>query len=562
MYARDGIGSVLTEEQVGRAPSSLDDLVTILRDIPFTDAVQVTAWLGSVNDDTGEAPQEQLTVLKRAYGENPPVVASATPYIAQGMRALAEQQLFLMQRLAFDHCPNGVQATQAQVIARCEDALLAAATVATSLGDRFLTSDLEDALLFLVQSGAFYARDDLWHALGRSRDLLELSRRRGDLNLDDLMQSAYGVTAEEQFACAYGLAALSGHKTDATSAAAAVISASAADDVFSKVVPGREAAMRDLISADTEWYRACFANASKSLDSLVCDRVPVEQRPFLRSPSNDLLLLSPRALDSWMTDGFFHRAVAAAPTHLSAPPSAEARSLHVRTHYGHITEDYAAAVVEKAYSGADSWAKVRREVSYALPAGEAKSPDIAVLENSNLVFIEVCHSRLPQALLTAPTKALMRQALDNIYLEKLEQLGDRIVDFVASRINTLDIQPSEVTRIYPVLVTAPNLVPNPVLAEVLKSDVQKRLYDRDEMVQPLTLLRIHELECLAGLVESGWQMRQVLEAKSSSAYSAHALDLWTAHAPGAPDWQVPSYVSDLTANLHLDVGAALGLPAP
>ncbi len=48
------------------------------------------------------------------------------------------------------------------------------------------------------------------------------------------------------------------------------------------------------------------------MSDIIWNRVPFETRPLLRLADGSLCVLSPRALMSWLTDGFYYRALDAA----------------------------------------------------------------------------------------------------------------------------------------------------------------------------------------------------------------------------------------------------------
>ncbi len=139
-----------------------------------------------------------------------------------------------------------------------------------------------------------------------------------DRPLDDWMQHDYGFNNDEQLAFGFALSAMTTtwNSWDESAGSQSHIFGENVDDLFLKLGWGehREKAL-DLLSADRDWYNAEFSSRGDMLEHIAWEVRPFMQRPFLRLASGGLLLLSPRALASWVTDGFHYRLLDAAQRH-------------------------------------------------------------------------------------------------------------------------------------------------------------------------------------------------------------------------------------------------------
>ena len=161
---------------------------------------------------------------------------------------------------------------------------------------------------------------------------------------------------------------------------------------------------------------------------------------------------------------------------------------------------------------------VHGERRYDHPQGRRRTPDIAIDRGPDLVLIEVCSGRL-----SLPTliRGDVKHDLDNKLVGKACQLSDRIDDLGDGHAAIDDVDLTLVRRIWPIVIAPAGLLQNPALWDYIDEGLNGKL--TQPRVQPLTVVDLAELECLAGLIEQGTDLIQVLEEKTSPVYAR--LDL-------------------------------------
>jgi hypothetical protein len=140
-----------------------------------------------------------------------------------------------------------------------------------------------------------------------------LNRRTGSYcPINDWLTEGSGFTIAEQFAI--GFSVLAGTKPFDESLALHERSL-----LGSAYLPGvaqrldkSAAQAAELLSASRDWYRARFSLGEQTTTRAAWERTAFEIRPLLRLADGRLLLISPRAIESWLGDGFYHRALGAA----------------------------------------------------------------------------------------------------------------------------------------------------------------------------------------------------------------------------------------------------------
>src|SRR6202042_2389509 len=93
-----------------------------------------------------------------------------------------------------------------------------------------------------------------------------------------------------------------------------------------------------MIAAPPSWFRAQVEG--ECLEQLSWTRVPFLRRPFVRLPSGQYFLQSPRALMSWIAEGIHYRCLDAAREHGAVRD--------YTTRIGKLTERYVVELVASA----------------------------------------------------------------------------------------------------------------------------------------------------------------------------------------------------------------------
>lgn len=395
-----------------------------------------------------------------------------------------------------------------------ERALLGMSTVHES--DRALEVPERDRWLpYLVQSGAYHSTEPLLEAIARYFALFvqigqgdELRHHPDYVPITEWFSEDYGgLSIERQFAAAIAILGVSNVIDDDVP-----INARADLDrnFISRIalqLGVDVSALEDVLVGDRDWYRDAFERAALKPDHARWNTAPFEQRPVLRRSSGDLLVTSPRALVSWMTDGFYFRALDAARRRGMA-----SRFLRFS---GALVERYAVELVTEAQQNATR-AGVGRVVGDSEQNGR-RTPDIAIDYGPDLVLMEVVAKRLTFGSRVTGDAEQVVKDLRAMLVKKARQLSDRVDDLVAGRLSIPGTDMHSVQRIWPVLVFPGGLLQTPMLWDFLLEALEGGL--QQARMQKLTLLDLSDLESMAGLIEQGFDPVWLLRRKTEGPYA-------------------------------------------
>ena len=244
----------------------------------------------------------------------------------------------------------------------------------------------------------------------------------------------------------------------------------------------------ELISAPREWYVERFARGDETAMDVAWRRTPFEQRPFLRWGDGHLLLLSPRALLSWLGEGFHHRVFACA----------ERRGDAVRKRYqrfnGQLVEAYALDLVESVYSAPGALRRVHGEQTYKSRGGSSKTSDISIDCGPDLVLFEVTSARLTEKSRVLADWDSVEFDLHKLVLGRVKKLDGCITALLEGMATIPQVDGARLHRIWPVIVTAGDLVQSELLWDYVEANMGDRLNQRQ--VQALTLVDLDDFELL------------------------------------------------------------------
>jgi hypothetical protein len=265
----------------------------------------------------------------------------------------------------------------------------------------------------------------------------------------------------------------------------------------------------DLLSAPREWYQAEFAKLGDDLNTIAWERRPLLRRPFLRLEDGQWLLIAPRMIESWLGEGFLHRALQAAEQ--------RGESLRLRGFVGALVERYCLDLTRSVYPGERpvGGGRVHGEQPYNR-GGRQLTSDVAIDLGPDLVMIEVVARRPTQQMQVFGDRELLERNLGPMLFSKLRQLGRVATDLLDGTATMPDVAIGHVERVWPVLVTAGELMQT----EMLWDQIDERMPDdlQAARVQPLTVLDIGDFELLLGLVAEGHQLPSVLASKNAGLY--------------------------------------------
>ena len=521
---------------LGIPAMDLDMVSELLSDVPFEPAVLAISRIASAHWhiwDDGTAQVE----LARTFLGGGPGLDRIRKFIDQAPTHLvfSEQHFFVLHRLLFEYARDGdiegsMTPTEAEALWYC----LFGMTSVIEDADRELTqaaATSSDAwLAYTIKNGAYFQRPAPRNAMARafaiSTKYARESTHHDRCDLDDWMREDYaGLSIEEQLAAGFAL-----YQTSRVLDSDAPISERNIcnfESFSSTALAARTGPIADVLSADRAWYCSEFAGSTGS--TLVWDRRPFLQRPFLQLANGNVVLISPRAITEWLGDGTYYRGL----------DSARARRAQNRYSpwVGDLVERYAVDLVRAAYP--EPRHPGTGHVHGEIPYDGRKTPDVIVDFGTDIVAIEVCSCRLTRDTLLGDLDALSAD-LDRKVFAKVQQLGNRISDILSGAVEIPGGSLEQLARIWPIVVTA-SLMHTELLAEAIERELPDVLR-HDARVQPVTILDIEDLELLVGLVEAGASLIGVLTSKTSGQYQHLEFRRWVAEDSELPTEAAPSVI--------------------
>ena len=362
------------------------------------------------------------------------------------------------------------------------------------------------------------------------------------------MAEDYGFSIEEQLTLGFALSAIT-HAWDGGREAGVkcLVPPHVIEDLFVKLgwEDRKETALR-FIAADRESLLKEFRESGETASHVVWETRPFMRHPFLRScRSGALLLLSPRAIQSWLSDGMHYRLLDAAQRRAEGDPKRRL-SRRYTAFAGELLERYVFELVSETYGERPvGGGRVYGEQPYQRD-GASKTSDVAIDLGLDLVLIEVSVSRLRADTLLLGTPEEVQADLRRMIIRKVEQLDGTVsalLDGTAEiPAGKPEVDLARVERIWPVVVTAGNITQTEALWHYIREETRGRL--QHGKVRPLTLLDPEDLEQLCGLIEHGHSLAGMLAGKTTPPFQDLELAVWLNEGPGAPrERPVPGVVA-------------------
>lgn len=441
--------------------------------------------------------------------------------------------LTVFQRLLVEHSGaegDSLDDEQARIVIACLLAL-PDALPETSAADG---NKIMHAAAEVVRLGSYhflpFLPDSIVHASTMFVELASTSGLGDPSNycpLEDWSLDAYETTLADQIL--YGFVLLHTARAldpDATLQQRAVrIPARYLDSVFPAELADRLARS---ISASREEYRLAFSASGKTAAHIAWDHTPFELQPFLRGENGSLLLLSPRALQAWMTRGIYFRMMEAARGREDAGSTEDSRVERFTRFCGPLAEHYVLKLVERSYEvhESDPPALVSGEQRYLLNNSRAWSPDIAISQPPDLVLIEVYSGRIRREARVDPNPHDMHETLRKLLIGKLEKLQKRIAELFEGLFTPEGVCDVETVKVWPVLLLAgEGIALTPILWRWVEMFLPEGSFS-DPRVGPPTVCSLDEFERLLVLVERGESLPVLLASFHGSAYSRLPILNW------------------------------------
>jgi hypothetical protein len=546
----DQFFAYIDEELLGVEPSTPAEVRALVQGLPAEPSLVILASLTARVNQLGFRAREQLTVAEEFYGPGPlldrlKALVRAVP----SRRVFAEQQLLLLFWMIVCEAPDSdARELTPEQYRLLKGALAACSTVVGEQTRRLHSTDPGEWLGYFAQLSALYRHEMPLPPLARAQELFARSRdeiAREDHQycpLDQWHRETYGLDIEEQLRLAFGLSALAQAFDQHRDAGRRVYLGP--DVVEDFLVKARLGERRDqalaLISATRPQLAAELGEEPHDSARAIWDATPFKRFPFLRCRDGGLILLSPKFIQSWFTEGFHFRSLQAAQL-LDSGISGGRRDSHVQRYQnftGRVYERYCLDLARSVHARAGLQAarvlgEQRFSASKRKRAGKGeKTSDVAIDIGHDLILIETTASRLAATGLRTGDLARITGDVDRAIIAKIKQLNKCINHLVKRDAKLPGVQIEMVKRIWPVIVSFAAVQQNPILWEYIDQRTLGAL--SQARVKPLTLLDPEEYELLCGLVQAGHSLPELLAAKTSPLYARADFAYWLTRDPQAP----------------------------
>jgi hypothetical protein len=563
-----GVAAFATPEAVGQHRLGLAEIQHIVQQVPRE------RWLLTIS--TLQARLWAIQVNRDKHFELAAEVFAGTPawrgikaFLQDGRGArvpFSEQGLTLLQWLVIvSGADTPANASPEREEAQLRMGLLATASHIDVQEDQTSGEDPADWLYYLTQNFAFNAKPFLSNAIGRTWQIF--GRLARELKENDLASFApihewfaedFQLSLEQQLALGVGLLAHLGvvegeenggrHRT--------VVHQTLWDDLYTRLDLSNEQQRiaRDLISAPLSWFQNQVGNQTVSRASW--DQVPLLQRPLLRLDGDRYLLLNPRGLESWVSDGVYYRGLECARRR--GPKAVSDYTAYV----GHLTEAYALEMTRSVHREPrlPFAGKVHRDKNFGQGT---HSSDITITYPNEIALIEVSSRRLTVESRCDGDRDALRKDLQEMAGRRVGQLQrsiDAIKPLKAGTQPTLrypEVDPDRVARFWPLVVTAIPLTWSPQLEQFIEEENPGALRRSD--VEPLDILALEDLEALLGGVEqTGRRLVDLLKAKQQVAGDHADVRRWLSRDRTAPNFARPRYLAQAYEDAWDEIQQALG----
>ena len=520
----DQIAVLADESSLGLPQSTTDDVRRILATLPFLPALvtaaRLTLRLWPIRND----PDRHGDLARDVYGDAKLVPRLLALQKESGgnprMHLFSEQQLFVLMRLILESAATDAGTDWTQQHGNTFNQALFATTSVIGEGAakvRQQLTQLSDWLGFMTQNGRYNAYGPpigayvrTWRIYAELAVTPEAREHPAYCDVEAWHRDIRGVGMKELFAV--GFAATQNARTDYDEPERVALAPPLAYYLASTPLAPEHEAFTAALSATREEYIEGFARSRDNPLRLAWELTPFQTKPFFRLPDDALLLLSPRAAQAFLTDGVHYRLLDAA--------IARGERNRFTTFVGWLFEQYVVELMEAALPGrAAGSGRVLREHTYK--AGGLKTSDLALDYGADLVLCEVVSTRMPLAVRAEADEGELQTYLTRAVADKLEQVDRVIKDLQAGTAKLPGVDMPSVRRIWPVLITAGDLVEGEPLWEFVSGVCGAML--KQPGVQSVTLLGVDDVETLAGLVAHGRNLIELLHDKATGGYVALSL---------------------------------------
>jgi len=399
---------------------------------------------------------------------------------------------------------------------------------------------------------AWHHESDLLEAIARAHAMYVdvhgdpiMVEHHARCGIDQWMQEDYGLTLGEQLAGGLACASVS-RALDADAAPRERLIHIEPGFLRAGGLAAKEPALVKLISASRQELQDLMLATSDDPAHVAWDHTAFEQRPYLRALDGTLRLISPRALQSWMTRGMHHRALQAAEHRPHPRKPGKSAALVLLGYEGTLGEEAVRRLMRTSHNNQLSLGTVtfHGEHSYKIGKQRHDSPDLLLDYGSDLVLVEIFSGRIPREARTSLDEILLLKAMNKATTDKLLELAARLRELLDGALIYDGVEINRVRRIWPVLVQAGDpIFQNPALWQYLH-DVAPEAFLSDARVRRPTILNLDDLEPLLALIqEEGKVLPELLSEILASPYVELPPRNWV-HATFGGIRRRPLYVDE------------------
>lgn len=507
--------------------TTVDDVIERIREIPFEPAMTLVASIQKALAFGRVDQAWQRRLMYDVYRDSA-ISRAGEAFLRSNERAaiFSEQQLFALQRLLVLHASD----EQANDLTPDQNASLRLALFFVPGTVLATHDDLDTApesladerwLRYFVSNGGFAAHGWLLHDMARAHELYEVAAKSriayADVDFCPLhawLQSEFGMSFVELQA--FGFVVLAGSGTQTQDGPPLSVKA----DYFrnSAFADRTEDGFR-AFAAERDWFANEFRRSPENPRRAAFEISPFLRRPGLRRSDGSVLVVAPRAIESWLgPTGTYYRLF-----DIARGADKETWKKFMRFN-GRLQEHYARHLVYVAHPdqrrrGLIAVGRVFPDLPYRKGTNTLMTSDVAIDLGTDLVLIEITAKRLTEKTLVEADAESVRNDIQMMIEKKMQQLGRVIGDVFDDPSRLSDVSLNLVERVWPIVVSGEGIFHNPTLWAYTHERAGHYLqFQRERVpaeVKPVALLDLEELEILMGIVGAGHSLTGLLERKTS-----------------------------------------------
>ncbi len=518
---------VCDEQALGIVPpATLDEVRERLRGLPWVPAAVIIGRIAALLWPIRDESERQLELAMSIFGKNAGIIDDFRRFVAEGpgpeRYVFHEQQFFVLLRLILEEGgelddPNSWSEHDSL---RLRKAMIEVTSVVQAGSSKFRSSDRTPAdwLGFLTQNSVYNATEEpllayqrAWRIFGELAVDREARAHPEYCDLEAWHRDHIGIDLDELLAVGHAIAGRT--QGPEVPLEQRPIVPPLETYLRSTTLASHHEAVTEAISAPRSFYVDGFRRSHGNELRLAWETTPFMTKPLLQLRDGSLCLTSPRALQSFMTDGIYYRFLDIA--------AREGKRDHYTGFVGWLVERYVVEVFSESFGLRDVGnGRVTGDQEYA----GKKTSDVAIDYGEDLVLVEVVSTRLPLGVRAEGDESDLSTYLTRTVDDKLEQVDRVITDLNDKRARIPDVDITAVKRIWPVLVTQGDLLPaGPLIAYV--NEATERFFEQSG-VQRLTMLGLADIEMLMGMIVSGENLIDVLRDKAMGHYADLPFSRW------------------------------------